>query len=117
MPLYTLQTVKDGVLTPTEYTLNITGSAASSVNVKYSTSTSGPWTDFTGTPLFVPGDGHGSPAAPQDGDQLTLTGTVGPSGTAGSYTLSGTCTYEAGDGYVRGGGLPADEADWAASGN
>jgi hypothetical protein len=117
VPLYTLKTFTNGVLTNTPYTLQITGSAASNVNVKYSTSSSGPWTDFSGTPSFVPGDGQGSPAAPQDGDQLTLTGTVGPSGTASSYTLSGTCTYEAGDGYVRGGGLAGDEADWAASGN
>lgn len=111
MPLYTLQTLVNGVLTNTTYTLNITGSASSNVNVKYSTSNSGPWTDFGGTATYVAEDGEGTPSAPQDGDSLTLSGTID------TYTLSGTCTYEAGDGYVRGGGLAADEADWAASGN
>lgn len=111
MPLYTLQTVVNGMLTNTTYTLNITGSAASSVNVKYSTSSNGPWTDFGGTANYVAEDGNGTPSSPESGDQLTLTGTIG------AYTLGGTCTYEAGDGYVRGGGIAGDEADWAASGN
>src|SRR5262245_7092021 len=115
MPKYNLYVDQNGVITSTIYTLQITGSSASGVDVKYSTSNNGPWTDFGGTAQFTPGSGNGTPSSPKSGDSLALDGTIG------SYSLSGPCTYDPpgadGNGYFIVPGTTADDTDWSARSN
>ena len=119
MPQYTLQVVVNSVPQTTVYTLNVTGSSASGVNVKYKATGDNGWTDFgatTGnTVTYTPASGkNGTPANPQPGDQLTLTGTLGAAPNT-IYSLEGDATYSTGEGYLREGGLTGDEGDWAAA--
>jgi hypothetical protein len=123
MPRYKLQVVTNGVLTTTVYTLQITGSSSSGINVDYSATASGPWTDFNppSTATYVPASGkNGTPSNPQPGDVLTLSGTVAITGQT-SYTLLGAATYNppggTKTGYIRVPGIGADEGDWQAPSN
>ncbi len=119
MPMYKLQSPAG---TDTGYTMNITGSSASGVNVGYNNSSNGPWTTFA-TPTFITkSGGNGTPASPNAGDTLQLLGTFGPIGTTPAVTVSGTMTYVATPGPTKGytgaaPGLEADTADWAAPSN
>ena len=110
MPQYGLAVVTNGVLSSTIYTLNITGHHNSNTHVKYSSTGSGPWTDFSGTAVR---SGSGTPNSPSGGDTLTLTGSIG------TYSLSGTATYDppgqaGNNGYYRSGSITGDDADWQA---
>lgn len=119
MPQYNLQKAAG---TNTGYTLQITGSSASGVNVGYNNNSNGPWTTFA-NPIFVTkSGGNGTPSSPNAGDTLQLSGTFGPIGNTAAVTVSGTMTYVATTGSSKGytaaaAEIQADPSDWAAPSN
>ena len=100
------------------YYLKITGSSAANLNVQYSTSQTGPWTNWTGTGTYVTASGRaGTPSNPKAGDSLTL---------SGNFPLStSSCVLSGGHTYVATGTSPgftgltaaAADADWSAPSN
>jgi hypothetical protein len=101
------------------YFLKITGSSASGLNVKYATSSQGPWNDtWTGTGTYTPaGNNPGTPNNPSAGDVLTLTGnfplSTSPCGLSGPRVYVATGTNPGFTGL----GPAAGDADWAATSN
>ena len=123
MPTFDLQSPAG---TDTGYTLQITGASAAGITVKYNNQNSGPWTAFACPPntatFTTASGGNGTPASPNAGDTLLLSGTFGPIGTTAAVTVSGTKTYVATagstKGYTAAAAEPnADPADWAAPSN
>jgi hypothetical protein len=101
------------------YFLKITGSSASGLNVKYATSSQGPWDNtWSGTGTYRPaGTNPGTPNNPSAGDVLTLTGnfplSTSPCSLSGDRVYVATGTNPGFTGLT----AAAGDGDWAASSN